>query len=955
MTDGVDNKYSEVIRAASQYQWRQAYDFLVAASQQTPNDPTTVMLKKFFLNLNEHQYELAGSILDNAAAEDHNAFVAQIQTLYQKFLDENSKVSTNKKRNSDATESDATISESGSADVTLCETSANVTPPDATINEATSANVTPPDITLSESRISHDVTISEISEKTNVGGVSTTADTSKFLKAETMPNDNTPPPGVPSEATVVDSNIENPWEMESSAATMVMDEGEKPRPMDSFIDASTITKAHKIGPYHDLIEIGRGGMGIVYKAFDTENNRYVALKTIREEDVPEEIKKRFTREMDIVSKLNHPNIIRIFDKFFYNNRMFFSMEFIEGKTLKELQEQGRPFPLEETIDIVLKICDALEHAHDKSIIHRDLKPSNIMLDINNHVKVVDFGIAKKMDEEKYTRTGQVVGSIQYMPPEQMNGSIHDIDERSDVYTIGTILYELVMKTPPFPLPKIKDEMPKRLKSICLKCLHESKDGRYQSVTYLKKDLQQFSKTFQETKAQKTYLWLKRIAVTLIIFGLGGYSYFLQNGNEQLNETIGEKQAEISHLQDQLSQSKLHIAELQGDIHFRDQNYQQALGLYTQILNKTPNKMSALIGKGQCYTALRKYQEAMETFSAAIEIQRENANLYYLRGVVHHQLGDYPQAISDYEKTLLFANEHRQALDKLAEIHYTKQDWKNLHKYVKQIIDLHDIKNIDHSQAKAYWYLSNMYLEQKQRAKAIRHLLFAYFLDATISLNQKQRTALNFTVNNEAYLMRTVSIFHRTYPETSFAWLKKNANNKHRLLFTAAGLIKEEQKDYTTAKKLYEKAAKEPFAIYRTACLYDNGHGVEQNAKKAMDILNKAYKKRIRNGNMFVKLGIAYSQGRGVKRSNQERSLYFYQEAAKLNNYDAMYQLGIEEYKKKRFKQAFDWVNEAVKNDSTRAMVALADHFYKVGVYEMKDEKKATALRKKAAAIEDYYK
>lgn len=925
MSDGVDNKYSEVIRAASQYQWKQAYDILVQVSRQTPNAPLTVMLKKFFLNLNEHQYELAGSILENAVAEDaNNILVKEMHTLYQKFLDENSKVSTSKK-----TTSDATISEAGS-----------------------------PDITISESRVSQDVTISEASEKTTVGGISTTADTSKFLKAENVPeDDHTPPPGVPSEATVVDSNVENPWDMESSAATMVMSEGEKPKPMDSFIDASTITKAHKIGPYHDLVEIGRGGMGIVYKAFDTENNRYVALKTIREEDVPEEIKKRFTREMDIVSKLDHPNIIRIFDKFFYNNRMFFSMEFIEGKTLKELQEQGRPFPLEETIEIVLKICDALEHAHEKSIIHRDLKPSNIMLDINNHVKVVDFGIAKKMDEEKYTRTGQVVGSIQYMPPEQMNGSIHDIDERSDVYTIGTILYELIMKTPPFPLPKIKDEMPKRLKSICLKCLHESKEGRYQNVTSLKKDLQLFSKTFQETKAQKTYLWLKRIAVVVVIACLGGYSYFVQQGNDQLNITIGQKQAEITHLQEQLSQSRLQITELRADVHFRDHNYQKSLDLYLQVLEQTPRKVSALVGQGQCYVKLDKHKQALSSFSSAIEAQREEANLYYLRGFVYHELGDYPKAIADYEKTLLFANEHRDALRKLAEIYHSKQDWEKLHKYLKQIIDQHDTKNIDHSQATAYLYLCDMFLKQKQQAKAIRHLLFAYFLDPQIRLNKEQQAAFEFTTNNEAFFIRSVQLFKQTYPQTGIEWLKKNASStNHSILLCAVGLANEMDNNYEAAKSLYEEAAQleEPFAIFCLARLYNGGLGVQQDPQKAYKILYSAYKKRIRSGNILLQLGVAYDEGHGVAK-NSRRSRQLYEQATQLNNYDAMYKLGVEEYKNRRYKEAYEWIAKAAHHHSTVAMQALAKIFYERGTYVMKDEKKAAELREKATVIEDYYK
>ncbi|WP_372368844.1 protein kinase [Candidatus Uabimicrobium sp. HlEnr_7] len=923
MTGGIEKKYSEVLSAASRYEWQEAYNALSEISQQSPENPSIVMARKCLVNLQEQQYELAGSILENALLEDqNNPLLLELHTIYQKLIDETSKVNTDKKS---LAKKDGMVVYQSNSDMTISEC----------------ANV------------SEDATISEVGDKTNVGGISTTADTNKYLKSETLPSENTPTPGVPSEATLVDSNIENPWDLESSAATMVMSEGEKPD--NSFIDASTITKAHKIGPYHDLVEIGRGGMGIVYKAFDTENNRYVALKTIREEDVPEEIRKRFTREMDIVSKLDHPNIIRIFDKFFYNNRMFFSMEFIEGKTLKELQEQGRPFPLEETIEIVVKICDALEHAHAKSIIHRDLKPSNIMLDINNHVKVVDFGIAKKMDEEKYTRTGQVVGSIQYMPPEQMNGSVHDIDERSDVYTIGTILYELVMKVPPFPLPKIKDEMPKRLKAICLKCLHESKEGRYQNVTQLKNDLQQFSKSFQETKAERTYAFVKRIAVFLTIVALSTYSWFLYGDGDKLREKITQNNAEISHLQDELSLRKLEIKKLSGDILFRDGKFLKAIDLYNDVLEKTSQATAIIIAKGLCYSALGDYEKAIELFSKAIEKQREDPELYYHRGFAYHQLRDYPRAIPDYKKTLLFKNEHLKALWELSKIYHRKQNWKELHSYLQQIIDLHDKKSINTSQAKAYLLMSDMYLQKNDRVRAIRHLLFAYFIDQEISFSEQQKIAFDLAMNNDPFFTRCLQLFEQVYPKVALMWLKEHASYTKPVLYSAAGFLHENNKEYGEAKILYEKGMEysNAHAVSRLSHLYNKGWGVDQDPKKSVDLLKNAIEKNLYNGDVFFSLAHAYNKGYGVIQ-NTAKSRELYQKAATSSNYNAMYELGILSYKRRKYKEAYTWIQKAVEHHSTKGMHGLAK-FYRRGTYVMKNDKKAEELISQAKAIEDYYK
>jgi serine/threonine protein kinase len=195
---------------------------------------------------------------------------------------------------------------------------------------------------------------------------------------------------------------------------------------------SSLGKRYKI-----LALLGEGGMGAVYKAMDRELERTVALKIIRPElAVNEHILARFKQELILARRVTDRNVIRIFDLGEAEGLKFITMEFIEGKDLSSLLKEKGRLSFEEFADVMMQVCSALHAAHAEGVVHRDLKPQNIMVDKNGKVKVMDFGIARTMEEGGMTQTGMMIGTPDYMSPEQVRGE-HP-DTRSDIFTLGII-------------------------------------------------------------------------------------------------------------------------------------------------------------------------------------------------------------------------------------------------------------------------------------------------------------------------------------------------------------------------------------------------------------------------------------------------------------------------------------------------------------------------------------
>jgi len=247
--------------------------------------------------------------------------------------------------------------------------------------------------------------------------------------------------------------------------------------------------------YKIIKEVGRGGMGVVYQANDNNLNRVIALKLLPKNisENPTMIK-RFAAEARSAAQLMHTNIVTLYDFQQVSGRSFLTMEFVEGSTLKKLITTHGKLPIVNALKIVYQCCQGLDYAHKKGIIHRDIKPANIMVNTQSVVKIMDFGLAKIIGEETLTEAGSISGTVMYMSPEQLRGD--PLDSRTDLYSLGLVLYELLagkhpfsegdaayhhVHTKPKPPKELRPEIPDSLNAIVLKCLEKDRDNRFESA------------------------------------------------------------------------------------------------------------------------------------------------------------------------------------------------------------------------------------------------------------------------------------------------------------------------------------------------------------------------------------------------------------------------------------------------------------------------------------------
>lgn len=311
---------------------------------------------------------------------------------------------------------------------------------------------------------------------------------------------------------------------------------------DSSASGSIIEIGKVVGGRFQIIELlGMGGMGAVYKAYDRDIERIIALKCIRPElSSHSEIVQRFTQELLLARQVAHKNVIRIFDVRESGGLKFITMEFLEGQSLAALMASRGKLPATEAVDIMRQVCSGLAAAHAEGVVHRDLKPSNVMIGPSGRVVVMDFGLARADDQDVLTKTGAIMGTFQYMSPEQAKGE--KADGRSDIFTVGIILYELLTGSTPYksdssiasllkrtqeaaiPPSTIETSISRTLNSIVCKCLERDVKARYQSVNELLADLDavQGGSTASRlpsavaTRGQKPWLLL---AATIVVLAL----------------------------------------------------------------------------------------------------------------------------------------------------------------------------------------------------------------------------------------------------------------------------------------------------------------------------------------------------------------------------------------------------------------------------------------------------
>lgn len=282
-----------------------------------------------------------------------------------------------------------------------------------------------------------------------------------------------------------------------------------------------INEKPMLGRYQVQKELGMGAMGIVYLGADPKINRTVAIKTMAlsqefEEDELEDVKARFFREAETAGRLNHPNIVTIYDAGEEHDLAYIAMEFLKGKDLAPFTKKGKLLPIGKVIEITLKCASALDYAHGQNVVHRDIKPANVMYDPESEsIKITDFGIARITDSSK-TKTGMVLGTPSYMSPEQLAGK--KVDGRSDLFSLAVMLYQMLTGSLPFqaesmatlmykitndPHPRIREmnaALPEEFEAFFDKALAKDAAERYQSGAEMAVGLKETIRRFKARNA-----------------------------------------------------------------------------------------------------------------------------------------------------------------------------------------------------------------------------------------------------------------------------------------------------------------------------------------------------------------------------------------------------------------------------------------------------------------------
>ncbi len=358
----------------------------------------------------------------------------------------------------------------------------------------------------------------------------------------------------------------------------------------------------RLAGYEVLEELGRGGMGVVYKARHLKLGHEVALKVILAGGHADEQElARFHLEAAAVARLKHPGIVHLHEFGEYDGKPFFSLEFVEGGSLAVRLNQG-PLPAREAAVLVEKLARAVQHAHEAGILHRDLKPGNVLLTKAGEPKVADFGLAKQLGaEEGLSQTGAVMGTPSYMAPEQAAGRVRELGPPTDVYGLGAILYKCLTGRPPFqgttkhetlqqvlrqePVAprRLVPTVPRDLETVCLRCLEKDATKRYATAADLADDLGRFVRGEPVVarpvgRLGRGWRWCRRnpalaaaltLAATLLLAGTGVSSYFAVAEAEQAETARKNERAAVT-ARDELKKSN-------ADLRWKEAELEAALG------------------------------------------------------------------------------------------------------------------------------------------------------------------------------------------------------------------------------------------------------------------------------------------------------------------------------------------------------------------------------------------
>ncbi|MBI3724589.1 tetratricopeptide repeat protein [bacterium] len=444
----------------------------------------------------------------------------------------------------------------------------------------------------------------------------------------------------------------------------------------------------RIGRYDVLGELGRGGMGVVYRAADPALRRLVAIKLLLDPSRagPAEIA-RFGREAEACARLRHPGIVSVFETGAHEGRPYLVMELVSGESLEALLGRG-PLPPRKIAEIVRGVALALEHAHSQGVVHRDVKPENVIVDAQGAPHLMDFGLARDENASaRLTATGAVLGTPAYMAPEQASGEPGEQGPHTDVYALGGVLYRALAGRPPFQAPspqallyqvmfkepvpprKIEPGVPPDLETIALRCLSKEKERRLSSAREVADELGRYLDGVPILARpigalERARVWLRRnrkLVRVLLALALisGALVAFLSWKILELRESEAEKETRLRAREEQdrkraedarrRSEAKKLVDE--GAAKANAHDLKGAIASFTRAIELDPRSGVAWLERGVVRSRGGDYDGGIADATRALEIGGGNARALLARGEAYLQKGDLAQAISDLSRSI----------------------------------------------------------------------------------------------------------------------------------------------------------------------------------------------------------------------------------------------------------------------------------------------------------------